>query len=157
MTIETSFILPDARATRAFGRALGARLISGDVVALQGPLGAGKTALARAAIEASTGVSDAPSPTFAIVETYEAHAFTLYHFDLYRLESIADAVEAGLEEALEGGVCLIEWPERAAALLPPDGLLVGLSIEGEARHAFCRASENWRARLEEISSAMTAA
>ena len=139
--------LPGEAATKALGAALARVLAAGDVVRLEGALGAGKSTLARALIAAATGVKDAPSPTFTLVETYEGPHFALWHFDLYRLEKPEDAWELGLEEALDGAAALVEWPERAAGLLPADALTVRLEIAGAARRAVIEGNEAWRARL----------
>ena len=142
--------LPDEPATPALGARLGALLRAGDVVALSGPLGAGKTTLARAAIGALTGRMEAPSPTFGLVETYDAPGFTLWHFDLYRLEKAEEVWELGLEDALDGGAVLIEWPERIAALLPPETLLIRLRPETVGRQALVRGGEEWSARIADL-------
>lgn len=139
--------LPAEAATRALGERLARVLAPGDVVRLEGPLGAGKSTLARALIEVFAGVKDAPSPTFTLVETYEGPDCALWHFDLYRLEKPEDAWELGLEEALDGAVTLVEWPQRAGGLLPPDALTVRLEIAGTARRAAIEGNEAWRARL----------
>ena len=139
--------LPDEAATKALGAALAGVLAAGDVLRLEGPLGAGKSTLARALIEAVTGAKEAPSPTFTLVETYEGPDFALWHFDLYRLEKPEDAWELGLEEALDGAAALVEWPERAEGLLPAGALTVRLEIAGAARRAAIEGNEAWRARL----------
>src|SRR5262245_32429282 len=92
----------------------------GDVLALKGEVGAGKTTLARALIAALSGDrwAEVPSPTFSLAQVYETPRLTVTHFDFYRLASAEEASEAGLDEALEKGAALIEWPERIAALLP---------------------------------------
>lgn len=131
----------------ALGAALAPVLSAGDVVRLEGDLGAGKSTLARALIAALTGVEGAPSPTFTLVETYDGPDFALWHFDLYRLEKPEEVWELGLEEALDGGVALIEWPQRAGDLLPPQALTVRLEIAGAARRAVLEGNEAWRARL----------
>ncbi len=97
-----------------------AHLAQGDVVALYGPLGAGKSVFARALIRALMGQPDliVPSPTFTLVQTYEASIGTLWHFDLYRLKNPEEIWELGWEEALHNGIVLIEWPEHAGAFLP---------------------------------------
>jgi tRNA threonylcarbamoyladenosine biosynthesis protein TsaE len=146
--MDATIPLPDEAATRTLGARLGRLLRAGDVVALSGPLGAGKTTLARAAIEAASGRTEAPSPTFGLVETYEAPGFTLWHFDLYRLEKAEEVWELGLEEALDGGALLIEWPERIATLLPPEALLIRLTPETAGRRALVRGGEEWSARIE---------
>jgi len=146
--MDRKIALPDETATRFLGERLGRILRPGDVVALSGPLGAGKTTLARSAISALTGVAEAQSPTFGLVETYETAGFTLWHFDLYRLERAQEIWELGFEEAIDGGVMLIEWPERIAAFLPPGTLVIRLLPEREGRRALVRAGEEWSARLE---------
>jgi tRNA threonylcarbamoyladenosine biosynthesis protein TsaE len=128
----------------------GRLLRPGDVIGLCGPLGAGKTTFARAAIGEVTGQAEAPSPTFGLVETYEAPSFTLWHFDLYRLEKAEDVWELGFEEALDDGVLLIEWPERIMSLLPASTLLIRLTPEREARRALVRGNEEWSARLKPL-------
>lgn len=148
--MEFAIGLPDEAATAAFGAALGGQLAPGDVVGLSGPLGAGKTTLARAAISALTGLAEAPSPTFGLVETYESPRFTLWHFDLYRLEKAEEVWELGLEEAMDGGVLVIEWPERIMPLLPASMLLIRLTPEGSGRRALVRGNEEWFARLKPL-------
>lgn len=148
--IELSYALPDEAATARLGAAFAPLLRAGDVFALSGPLGAGKTTFARAIIRALSGHVDAPSPTFMLVEPYETPAFTLFHFDLYRLEKAEEVFELGFEDALEG-VSLIEWPERIAALLPASSLLLRLSMDESGRHALVRGGEEWRARLHGLN------
>lgn len=143
-------VLADEQATARFGAALAPLLRAGDVVGLSGSLGAGKTTLARAIIGALTGRSEIPSPTFMLVLPYDAPSFTLYHFDLYRLEKPEDAFELGLEEALDG-VSLIEWPERIAKLLPESTLFIRLEIDGEARRALVSGGGEWETRLSALT------
>lgn len=139
----------------ATGR-LAARLASalrvGDVVGLQGPLGVGKTSFARALIRALGGDEEVPSPTFTLVQLYELPAFTLFHFDLYRLAKPEDAYELGIEEALVEGVSLIEWPERLGALLPRERLDVVLELGEmpEARRARLIGHGDWAHRVETL-------
>lgn len=140
--------LPDEKATVRFGAGFASLLRPGDVVCLSGPLGAGKTTLARGVIAALTSGEEASSPTFALVETYEAGDFALWHFDLYRLEKAEDVWELGLEEAFAEGASLVEWPERIAAHIPPTGLLLRLEPSGEGRRLTARGDEDWARRLE---------
>lgn len=143
--------LPDATTTHALGRRLGAALAPGDVVALSGNLGAGKTTLARGAIQAWTGAEeDAPSPTYTLVQTYEGPRGELWHVDLYRLERADDAWELGLEDAFVQAACLIEWPERLGGRLPPDRLDIELTPMGEGRSAALTAHGAWRTKLATI-------
>lgn len=143
--------MADPAATLALGRRLGAQLEAGDVVCLSGGLGAGKTTLARGAIEAWTGApEDAPSPTYTLVQTYDGPKGPLWHVDLYRLKRAEEAWELGLEAAFAEAACLIEWPERLGAMLPGDRLDVSLALEGEGRRATLTGVGAWRARLDAI-------
>jgi tRNA threonylcarbamoyladenosine biosynthesis protein TsaE len=131
--------LPDEAATQALGEKLAGVLRPGDAVCLTGPLGAGKSTLARALVRALTSPDeDVPSPTFTLVQFYDGPDFPVAHFDLYRLTDPDEAYEIGLEEALEDGAVLIEWPQRLQGRLPPDRLAIDITPmgdEGEARRA----------------------
>ncbi len=143
--------LDDLSATIAFGRALARDLRRGDVLALHGTLGAGKTTLARAIIGAlAPGEEEVPSPTFTLVQAYATPNLDIVHFDLYRLESPAEVFELGWEDALGRALIMIEWPERLGTLLPPDRLDVTLISAGteNARHAQLAAQGRWRAEAE---------
>jgi tRNA threonylcarbamoyladenosine biosynthesis protein TsaE len=134
--------LPDLSATEAFGRRLGNLLFPGAVVALVGPLGAGKTHLARAIAE-GLGVPDArvvSSPTFVLLQEY-AGRVPVFHYDAYRLRTQAEFLDLGASETFEaGGVCLIEWADRVVGCLPAERLCVTLSLTGEtARRAVVEA------------------
>ena len=151
--------LPDLAATERLGRALAAILRPGDVVALYGDLGAGKTALARALIRALPGPEGAaeeevPSPTFTLVQTYERAPAPVWHFDLYRIEDPEEVHELGLSEALAEGITLIEWPERLGRLLPAQALslTLGYVAEGDegAREARLEGGGEWPERLAEL-------
>jgi len=150
--------LPDLAATARLGAALSRRLTVGDVVALHGDLGAGKTELARAIIRAATGDGAliVPSPTFTLAETYDTSLGPVWHFDLYRLDSPEQVWELGFEEALTSGISLIEWPERIGALLPVERLDATLTIVGEeARAATLAAGESWVDRLAGLTREVT--
>jgi tRNA threonylcarbamoyladenosine biosynthesis protein TsaE len=125
-------------ATEALGQRLAERLRAGDAILLEGPLGAGKSALARALLRAATGDAalEVPSPTFTLVQSYPLPGGLMaHHFDLYRLDGPAGLVELGWEEAREG-VVLVEWPDRLGPLAPTDALRVTLTpLEGDARDA----------------------
>ena len=142
--------LPDPAATDALGAALASRLRAGDVVCLRGPLGAGKTSLARGLIAALGGGQDAPSPTFTLVQTYETDP-PLWHFDLYRLTDPEEIWELGWEEAREEAACLIEWPERLGRHLPADRLEIALSFDGDGRSAALEpCGETWLNRIHDL-------
>ena len=127
--------LPDLAATAALGTAIAGQLAPGDVVLLKGDLGSGKTTLARA-ILAALGVDETvPSPTFTLVQTYETPRFAVSHYDLYRLKHPSELDELGLDEALDNGAALIEWPERAESRLPLGALTVHLMADHERRAA----------------------
>ena len=140
--------LPDEAATARLGEAVARALRRGDAVHLSGPLGAGKTTLARAAIRAlTTPEEEAPSPTFTLVQTYGGSKFPIAHFDLYRLTAPEQARELGLDEAVEEGAALIEWPERLDGDYPTnDRLEVELAQAGAGRSARLTAHGSWRER-----------
>lgn len=139
--------LADEAATQALGRQLAASLRPGDAICLTGPLGAGKSTLARALIRALTSPDEeVPSPTFTLVQFYETAAFPLAHFDLYRLTDPDEAYEIGLDEALDGGVALIEWPERLEGRLPPNRLDIDIALDGGARRAVLTAHGSFEGR-----------
>jgi tRNA threonylcarbamoyladenosine biosynthesis protein TsaE len=124
--------LPDETATARLGAAIAAQLRAGEAVCLWGPLGAGKSTLARALVRAlTTPQEEVPSPTFTLVQFYEGPRLSVAHFDLYRLSDPEEAYEIGLDEALEDGAAVIEWPERLAGRLPPDRLDVEIGFAGE--------------------------
>jgi tRNA threonylcarbamoyladenosine biosynthesis protein TsaE len=120
--------LPDLSATARLGALLAEGLMAGDVISLSGPLGAGKSALARAIIQAANpDETDVPSPTFTLVQTYALGDGTpLWHLDLYRVEAPEDAMQLGLDDAFVDAVCLIEWPDRLKKLLPKTNLSIHL-------------------------------
>jgi tRNA threonylcarbamoyladenosine biosynthesis protein TsaE len=130
---EGDFRLADEDATARLGRAVARTLSRHEAVCLRGVLGAGKTTLARALIrERTAALEDVPSPTFTLVQFYEGGGLKLAHFDLYRIERPEEANEIGLDEALEDGAAVIEWPERLGRRLPRDRLDIELTIVGEA-------------------------
>lgn len=125
--------LPDLAATETLARALAGAARAGDVVALRGDLGAGKTEFARAFIHARQDAAglpreEVPSPTFTLVQLYELPGAPVWHFDLYRLAAPEEAWELGLEEALAEGIALIEWPDRLGGLLPKARLDLALAF-----------------------------
>ena len=136
--------LPDPAATDALGAAIAAELQPGDVVALWGDLGAGKTTLARAVLRALGVTEDVPSPTFALVQNYDPPRLKVGHFDLYRLKQPREIEQLGFEEALESGAVLVEWPERAPDILPADALHVRLDMKDGTRQARLTGPVRWR-------------
>lgn len=146
--------LANLDATARLAAATARLLHTGDVVALEGDLGAGKTAFARALVrELTGGGEEVPSPTFTLLQTYDAPDFTIWHFDLYRLEKPEDAFELGIEDAMADGVTLIEWPDRLGRYLPRDRLIVRMDYaDGEAaRIATLSGGGDWPARLEALA------
>jgi len=151
--------LPDLAATERLGAALAGVLRAGDVVALYGDLGAGKTALARALIRALPGpagcaAEEVPSPTFTLVQTYERDPAPVWHFDLYRIENPAEIDELGFTDAQAEGIVLVEWPERLGSRLPAGALSVTLSFAGDGdagRRARLDGGGDWPRRLAELS------
>lgn len=132
LAAEGDFHLADAAATTRLGAALAGAIRAGEAICLWGPLGAGKSTLARGLIRAlTTPEEDAPSPTFTLVQFYAAPALALAHFDLYRLTRADEAYEIGLDEALDDGAAIIEWPERLEGRLPSDRLDIEIEIIGE--------------------------
>jgi hypothetical protein len=128
--------LPDMAATAALGARIAGGIAPGDAVALDGDLGAGKTALARAILEALGVREDVPSPTFTLVQRYETAKLIVNHFDLYRIKQESELDELGFDDALAEGAALIEWPERAPHRIPDDALHIHLAITGNgARRA----------------------
>lgn len=136
--------------TRALGARLALLLRRGDVIALHGDLGAGKTTLARGLIRSLLGrEEEVPSPTYTLVQMYEGPGFPLWHFDLYRVENADDVQELGWDET-QGGAALIEWPDRAGRHLPACRLDVFLEISGDGRRARLEpGGEGWQERLDE--------
>ena len=142
-----AFALPDEAATDALGRALAPRLGRGEALCLAGPLGAGKSTLARALIRAlTTPDEDVPSPTFTLVQFYEGRGLPLAHFDLYRLTDPDEAYEIGLDEALEDGAALIEWPQRLEGRLPPNRLDIEMALDGAGRRVRLTPHGAWEGR-----------
>lgn len=144
--------LRDAAATERLGAALGARLGRGETVLLSGPIGAGKSHLARALIQAATRraglpAPEVPSPTYTLVQSYDAGGLEILHADLYRLGDPSELAELGLAEAFGRDLCLVEWPDRLGDLAPPEALLLELAVHGAGRRARLRGRPGWAGRL----------
>lgn len=144
-------ILADEAATARLGAAIARGLQAGEAVCLSGPLGAGKSTLARALVRAlTTPDEDVPSPTFTLVQFYEGARLKVAHFDLYRLTNADEAYEIGLDEALDDGAAVIEWPERLEGALPADRLDVEIALEGAGRSVRLTPHGAWKGRKLEF-------
>lgn len=151
---ETHEALPDLAAMAAYGERIGERLHAGDVVALTGGLGAGKTTLARSILAALGHEGEVPSPTFTIIETYASPPLRVaaVHADFYRLDDPSELAEIGLDEYREGAVLLAEWPDHAGGFDREPGCLaitiepVGENGEG-GRIAIARGGADWVGRM----------
>lgn len=145
------FDLPDLAATKALAEKLAPLLKAGDVIALHGGLGAGKTTFSRALISALLGQeTEVPSPTYTLVQTYDGPDFPIFHFDLYRLNSPYEVDELGWDET-QDGLALIEWPDQAGSRLPAWRLDLSLELTGEIRVARLEPrGEDWQTRLHEF-------
>lgn len=151
MIPPATIALADDADTARLGEAVARALRAGEAVCLTGPLGAGKSTLARALVRALTSPDeDVPSPTFTLVQFYDGAAFPLAHFDLYRLTSPDEAWEIGLDEALDEGAVIIEWPQRLEGALPPDRLDIEIAFDGEGRRARLSAHGAWEGRALEF-------
>lgn len=139
--------LPDADATAAFGARLAAVVEPGDVVTLSGPLGAGKTSLARGLLTALGLAGEAPSPSFAIVQPYDPPEVRMpvLHVDLYRIEAASELDELGLDDARHDSVLVVEWPERAPGHWP-DALALTIAPDGTGRRLTASVPPAWERR-----------
>ena len=151
-----SFVSPSPDATAAFARRLAPSLGPGDVLCLEGPLGAGKTHFARALISEITGETDIPSPTFTLVQTYAGPSCDVWHADLYRLADASEVNELGLDAAFETAITLVEWPDRLSPA--PDALWLHLTPLGDpdARKVTIYGSNRWAGRIADAVSEFSA-
>jgi tRNA threonylcarbamoyladenosine biosynthesis protein TsaE len=145
--MQRHFELSTLHETRVLGGVLAENLRVGDAVLLSGPVGAGKTELARCIIQTrlqEIGANeDVPSPTFTLIQAYDLPDTQIWHADLYRLSSAEELYELGLDMAFDEGICLIEWPERLGALRPKNALSIGFEILGDEHR---RVSLEWSDR-----------
>jgi len=145
-----AILLPDLAATEALAGRVAALLRPGEAVLLEGPLGAGKSALARALLRAllSDPTFEVPSPSYTLVQLYDAPIGPVHHFDLWRLDGPAAVAELGWDDA-QDGIVLVEWPDRLGALRPADALTITLNLaDGDARRAVLT---GWPGRLEQLA------
>jgi tRNA threonylcarbamoyladenosine biosynthesis protein TsaE len=152
---EGTLVLADAEATARLGAAIARVLGAGEAVCLFGPLGAGKSTLARGLVRAlTTPDEEVPSPSFTLVQFYEGPGLAVAHFDLYRLSRADEAFEIGLDDALDHGAAVIEWPERLEGRLPTDRLDIELAVVGEGagehRTARLHVHGSWKGRRIEF-------
>ncbi len=152
MVLAGPIHLPTEAETADLAARLAPRLAPGDAILLSGPVGAGKSAFARALIRARLGDpgAEVPSPTFTLVQTYGEGESALWHADLYRLSHPDEVAELGLLAALEEAICLVEWPDRLGSLAPASALRLDLAPEGEGRSATFSGPPAWAPRLEEL-------
>ncbi len=162
-TLPIHLSLDDEAATQSIGGKIGPFLKAGDVICLTGPLGAGKSTLARAmikvALKQGTGHAlgkavedDIPSPTFTMVECYDGGANPIYHYDLYRLDKAEDIIEIGLIDNIHSAITIIEWAERIAHMLPPSALILSLTSKDDPdkRQLTILGADEWPERFAKI-------
>ncbi|KJZ19517.1 ATP-binding protein [Loktanella sp. S4079] len=143
--------LPDEADTAALAHRIAPILRPGDVLLLSGEIGAGKSAFSRALIRARLGrMEDVPSPTFTLVQTYEAPDGDIWHCDLYRLTHADEVFELGLDEAFTHAICLIEWPDRLGDDAPRNALSLSFSAGETAHQVAIDGSNHWATRLQAV-------
>ena len=148
---ETELRLAAPDDTARLGRWLAACLQPGDTVLLQGPIGSGKSHLARSVIQSWLGqMEDVPSPTYTLVQTYGEGGAEIWHADLYRLSHPDEVIELGLDDAFGRAICLVEWPERLGRATPDSALRLTFSQDGEGRRVLLTGSAEWAERLSQI-------
>jgi len=151
MTVTTSRWIEaeNESQTCALAGAIAGAAGTGDVIALAGDLGSGKTVFARAFIAALGGTGEVPSPTYTLLQTYDLSTARVFHFDLYRLEKPEDALELDIDDAFSDGISLIEWPQRLGAYLPPRRLLVRIEFgpKDRQRRLGLEAPAPWASRI----------
>ncbi len=153
MSAKLTFDAGSLQDTEALAKRFAEVLKPGDVLGLEGDLGAGKTAFARALIQALGSVEEVPSPTFTLIQTYELPALVVWHVDLYRIEDESELQELGLEEAFEEALTIIEWPERLGSQMPADYINIHMLEVGESGRKFTITSKGRAvARLCELET-----
>ncbi|MCB4379142.1 tRNA (adenosine(37)-N6)-threonylcarbamoyltransferase complex ATPase subunit type 1 TsaE [Synechococcus sp. MU1644] len=149
-----TFHWPSEEETTRAGAALGPLLRAGDVVLLEGDVGAGKTHFARAVIQSILlEPEDVPSPTFTLVQVYDTRNGALWHTDLYRVLADTEIDELGLMDAFEDAICLVEWPDRLGPLTPTKALTITIQHDGKGRTATLQWTDpRWSDRLEQVTA-----
>ncbi|MDJ0857475.1 MAG: tRNA (adenosine(37)-N6)-threonylcarbamoyltransferase complex ATPase subunit type 1 TsaE [Dinoroseobacter sp.] len=155
-------MLTDPAHSEAFAKSLAPVLRAGDTLLLAGNIGAGKSFLSRAIIQARLMAEgrfeDVPSPTFTLVQVYELSNVDIWHCDLYRLTSVDEVLELGLEEAFETAICLVEWPDRLEDMTPEDALLISLNASASQENSrdvvISYGSGDWMQRLPPVIEAI---
>ncbi len=149
MAKTQDYTLTDEAATARLAAEIGKVARAGDTLLLSGQIGAGKSAFARALIRSLTHPNlDVPSPTFTLVQTYDAPAFEVWHCDLYRLTDPQEVLELGLDDAFRDGLCLIEWPDRLGDLTPPNALHLNFVAGDASHHVTLDMPGDWPERLD---------
>jgi tRNA threonylcarbamoyladenosine biosynthesis protein TsaE len=153
MSFELFFkTLPHEADTTALAAQIAPLLQAGDTLLLEGDIGAGKSAFARALIRNRLGrMEDVPSPTFTLVQTYETPTVDIWHCDLYRLSHPDDALELGLDDAFENAICLVEWPDRLGAAAPENALKLTFTALTNAHSVRAQGSQEWADRLHNLN------
>lgn len=139
--MEKVFISHNEAETAEIAAKLAKMTKQGDIWALSGTLGMGKSVFARAFIQTLSDAEEVPSPTFTLVQTYRTPLFDIYHYDLYRLKEASEIFELGVEEAFYEGVSLVEWPEKMGAFAPRNMWQVQIETEGEHRKITIRTDD----------------
>lgn len=146
------FSLSDEDATAALASRIAPYLTVGDTLLLEGDIGAGKSAFARALIRARLDrMEDVPSPTFTLVQTYEDDDAEIWHCDLYRLTHPDEALELGLDDAFETAICLIEWPDRLGDVAPKFALTLSFEAQEGQHHVTISGPDPWANRLRGLN------
>jgi tRNA threonylcarbamoyladenosine biosynthesis protein TsaE len=158
ITGSASIHLPGPDATAELGARLSRYLRPGDTILLDGPIGAGKSHMARALISALLAEEgrreDIPSPTFTLVQTYETARGQVFHTALYRLTDPEDVMELGLDTAFEDAMCLVEWPDRLGPDTPTNALRICIATEGEGRIATLEGGARWQSPIAQLTREM---